>query len=651
MHPAVLLPVALLTTTIVLLGLTAGARRLLGLQPGKGRTVLTAAVGLMATIAVGFAMREQEQSPGLASVQFGSGLLAAMGFLFVAEIVFPKGAWTGLMSWPRSLRRRLARARRYALLSRIVVRHGLGRFLRHRARNGPAAGDERARLAPSLRLAMEEAGVTFIKMGQVLSTRYDMMPPELIAELGKLHHQATPDPWDAVERLIREELGSDPWEVFDEFDREALAAGSIAQVHRARLKDGSEVVVKVQRPSSESVVVDDLEILLRFARKVQQRTEWGRNVNAVALAEGFAASLHEELDFRTEAQNMIAVSTAMSTAAADRMIHLPAVYESLSTRRMLITEWLDGVPLNSAAGVLREQEADPMALAQQLLGCMLHQVMVGGVFHADPHPGNVLLLRDGRLALLDFGSVGRIDRVFRSTLRNILVAVHRNDPMALCDALLELVSHPEDIDERALERALGRFLARHFAPGLRPDRDMFTHLFQLVSRHGLNVPPELAAVFRSLATLEGSLGRLVPEFDIVAGAREYAVALHTEKFQPGTLSRTLADEAIGLVPILRRIPRRIDRIGSAIENGRLTVNVRMLADPRDRRFVRTLVHETLLTVLSSTIGLMAVLLIRTDGGPRLGSSLSLFQLIGYNLLVLSGVLVLRTLFAIFKAQR
>ncbi|MFB6559934.1 ABC1 kinase family protein [Streptomyces sp. NPDC056400] len=642
---------ALLTTSIVLIGVTTGARRLLGLQLGKGRAVLTAVVGLMAATVIGFAMRDQERSPALVTVQLGSSLLVAMGFLFVTEIVFPQGAWMGLVSWPKALRRRLSRARRYTQLTRILVRNGLGRFLRSRARRGPAAADERARLAPSLRRAMEEAGVTFVKMGQVLSTRYDLMPSEFIAELGKLQHQATPDPWDDVERLIRDELGSDPFEVFAEFDREAIAAGSIAQVHRARLKDGSQVVVKIQRPSSESVVEDDLDILLRFSQKLQQHTEWGRNVNAVRLAEGFANSLHEELDFRIEAQNMITVSTAMGESGADRTIWLPTVYESLSTQRMLITEWLDGVPLNSAAKALEEQGLDPAVLAQQMLRCLLDQIMVGGVFHADPHPGNILLLRDGRLGLLDFGSVGRLDRIVRSTLRSILVALHRNDPAALCDALLELVSHPEDIDERVLERSLGRFLARHFAPGLRPDREMFTDLFRLVSRHGLHVPPDIAAVFRSLATMEGSLGRLVPEFDIVASARDYAVALHTKKFRPEALSKTIADEVIGLVPVLRRIPRRIERIGSAIENGQLSVKVRVLADPRDRRFIRTLVHETLLTVLSSTIGLMAVLLVRTDGGPQLGPSLTLVQLIGYNLLVVSGVLVLRTLFAIFKAQR
>ncbi|MFE5562911.1 AarF/UbiB family protein [Streptomyces sp. NPDC056544] len=233
--------------------------------------MLTAGVGLLAATLIGLAMRDQQHYAALATVQFGSALLVAVGFLALTEVVFPRGTWAGVARWPKSLRRRASRSRRYAQLSRIAVRHGLGKFLRGRVRRGPTAQEERARLAPSLREALEDAGVTFVKMGQVLSTRYDLLPPEFIAELSKLQHQATPDPWDDVRRLLREELGTDPFELFAEFDQEPLAAGSIAQVHRARLRDGTQVVVKVQRPSSQSVVDDDLDILLRFDNKVP----WG----------------------------------------------------------------------------------------------------------------------------------------------------------------------------------------------------------------------------------------------------------------------------------------------------------------------------------------------------------------------------------------
>ena len=205
--------------------------------------------------------------------------------------------------------------------------------------------------------------------------------------------------------------------------------------------------------------------------------------------------------------------------------------------------------------------------------------MLEGTFHADPHPGNVLLLADGRLGLLDFGSVGRIDAGLRTALQRLLLALDLGDPAGLADALLEVVERPGELDEPRLERMLDRFLARHTGPGITPDVTMFTDLFRIVSEHGLAVPPEIAAVFRALATMEGTLTQLAPGFDIVAEARRFAGEQLTAQFSPDVLRKTAADELIALLPTLRRLPRRIDRIGGALEAGRLSVNVRLLADP------------------------------------------------------------------------
>ena len=182
--------------------------------------------------------------------------------------------------------------------------------------------------------------------------------------------------------------------------------------------------------------------------------------------------------------------------------------------------------------------------------------MLEGTFHADPHPGNVLLLADGRLGLLDLGSVGRIDAGLRAALQRLLLALDRGDPAGLADALLEVVERPEELDEPRLERTLGRFLARHVAAGITPDVTMFTDLFRIVSDHGLAVPPEIAAVFRALATMEGTLTQLAPGFDIVAEARRFGGEQLAGQFSPDTLRKTAADELVALLPLLRRLPRR-----------------------------------------------------------------------------------------------
>ncbi|MGY3680953.1 AarF/UbiB family protein [Streptomyces sp. TE33382] len=276
--------------------------------------------------------------------------------------------------------------------------------------------------------------------------------------------------------------------------------------------------------------------------------------------------------------------------------------------------------------------------------------MLGGVFHADPHPGNVLLLSSGELGLIDFGSVGRLDRTMRSALRDLLLAFHRDDPTALSDALLEIVDRPEQIDERMLERSLGRFMARYLTPGSRPNREIFSELFLLVARHGLTVPPEVAATFRALATVEGTVERLVPDFDIVTEARRFATARIQERLTFERVKDSLVDEAISFTSVLRRLPRRVDRISSALEDGRLGVRIRLLADERDRRFLRGLVHDVLLSFIGGIIALVGAVLLSIDSKPTIIGSVSLSQLIGYNLLVISCILVLRVIFSISRGR-
>jgi ubiquinone biosynthesis protein len=327
---------------------------------------------------------------------------------------------------------------------------------------------------------------------------------------------------------------------------------------------------------------------------------------------------------------------------------MPALHQELSTEHVLVIEWLDGVSLRSAGPLIDDRGLDRAELTGALLRSMIYQITEGGAYHADPHPGNVMVLADGRLALLDFGSVGRLDAQQRAALQNLLLAVGRGDPAALRDALLELVTRTTDIDEQQLERALGQFMARHLAVGLPPSAEIFTDLFRLAYRFQLAIPPEIGTVLRALATLEGTLTVLSPDFDIVTQAREYAATHVTGQLTPKTVQKTAADELLALVPVLRRLPRRLDRISGALEQGRLGVNVRLFADERDRRVVTGLTNQFLLTFLGAATGIIAALLLGVSAGPQIASGVSLAQLIGYNLLIVASILVLRVLFVIFR---
>jgi ubiquinone biosynthesis protein len=655
----VILTLLVLITSIALVaGLAWASRRLLGLPVGALRALIAGLLGFATAELLVRTLRPVESGHVAAflTVVLGVPLIVAMIFIVAAEALVPSGTVPQPVDVVLGARRALARSRRYSQISRIAVRHGLGPYLRGRGRRGEGEAGGRAALALSLRQALEEGGVTFVKLGQLMSTRRDLLPEEFISELAQLQDRAEPAPWEQVEEVITRSLGAPTGEVFAELRPEPAAAASIAQVHRARLRcgdgPGAEVAVKVQRPGIRSTVEQDLDILLRLADTLEDRARWARAVGTAGVARGFAAAMREELDFRVEARNMAAVAATwpgqQRAVGGSVPVMLPAVHEQLCTEHVLVIEWLDGVSLRAAGQRIDERGLDRAELTRALLRSMVYQITEGGVFHADPHPGNVMLLTDGRLALLDFGSVGRLDTQQRSALQNLLLAVGRGDPAALRDALLELVTRTDEIDEWQLERALGRFTARHLVGTSPPTTEMFTDLFRLASQFELAIPPEIATVLRALATLEGTLSLLTPGIDIAAEARQYAADRVASQLSPTAAPKSAAEEVAALLPVLRRLPRRFDRVTSAVEQGRLSLNVRLFADERDRRVVTGLTHRFLLAFLAAASGTVAAILLGTPSGPQISPTLSLLQLIGYNLLIVGGILALRVLYVIFR---
>lgn len=657
---ALTVPLVVVFTALTVLVFAIGARRLLGLPFSLVRTLLAGVIAFLLAAPIitavgGSAVTDRAHVlPGLWFVILGVAiaLLVGMVFLVLAEALVPSGSLPGPLYLFRSLRGRVRRARRYAQISRILLRHGLLPYLRGSRRAELATPEGRARLARVVHRALDEGGVTFVKLGQVLSTRRDLLSPEFVQELSRLQDQAEPVLWPQIERLLHEELGAGVEEVFADFERSPMAAASIAQVHAATLHSGEQIVVKVCRPGIRPLVEWDLDIIERLAMRLERSTRWGRSIGARTLARGFAAALREELDLRVEVRNMTSLAAAGAERGAEQSgVRIPLPVEALCTRQVLVMQRLNGVSLAVAGTRLPGDGRDREALAGRLLAALLQQVLLDGVFHADPHPGNVLLLEDGRLGLLDFGSVGRIDAVLRAALQRLLLAVDRGDPVALTDALLEVMDRPDELDEAGLQRALGQFVVRHVGPGLSPDLRMFADLFRIVADYRLGVPPEMAAVFRSLATLEGTLSQLAPGFDMVAEARAFAVREFAGLFRPDAIRRAATDELLSLLPLLRRIPRRLDRIGAALEDGRLGLTMRLFADARDRRLLTGLVHQTLLAGLAATAGIMAVLMLGLPGGPAVTDVVSLYDFLGYGLLVISAVLALRVLAAVFRPGR
>ncbi len=657
MEQAISVVVFIPTLAVTVLVFAAVIRRLLGVRIGLVRALLAAVLAMFVTAPVLSAFAPADP----AAVSTGEGLLLgaasvavaaliAMAALVVLEVLLPTGSLPGPVEAWRGVRRRVARTRRYSTIVRIALRHGLGRFLRGRPQPGPSSAASRRRLARSLRAALDEGGVTFVKVGQLLSTRRDLLPAEFVDELSALQDRAAPVPWADVEAVLAAELGRPVAEVFATVDHEPLASASVAQVHAARLPDGTGVVVKIQRPGIARIVERDLDILVRLAGTLAERTTWGRSFGVRTLATGFAEALREELDFTVERDNLQSMAAALAVSP-DRGVRVPVAYPALSSERVLVMSRLPGTPLGAAAPVLDRLGAERRTeAAAGLLDSMLDQILEHGLFHVDLHPGNLLIGDDGAVGMLDLGSVGRIDGVTRTAIGRLLTAIGRGDAVAVSDALLEVLDRPESVDERDLQRSIGTLIVRYAGPGSTAGVAAVPALLRTLTAYGLGVPPPVAAVFRAVSTLDGTLALLDPGFDLISRARATGGRRLAEAVRPANVRAALEAELGTLLPILRALPRRLDRIADAVEHGRLRFAVRLFADDQDRRLMTGLLHQTLLTVIGATAGVMATLLLGAGGGPRVSAGVSLFPLLGYGLLVVSMVLVLRVLVAIFRRE-
>jgi ubiquinone biosynthesis protein len=624
--------------------------RLLGVSRSLAATVLAGVAGWLAALALSLAIaRGDTHAAGFTRNLWVFAIVFTMSSMVWIELLAKPGALaraqTGLVRVPRpirAVRRSGQRVSRYAQITRIAVKYGFGPALGL----GRHSSDEEAvpavPAARRLRLALEECGGMFVKLGQLLSTRADLLPESVTSELARLQDQVAPAPPEAIRELLEAELGRPVEQAFREFDWAPIAAASIGQAYRATLPSGEPVIVKVQRPGIAAAVERDLLVLAELARTAETRTAWGADYHVSELTGEFAERLREELDFRLEARN--ATEIAADLGAMPR-VRIPKVYQELSTARVLVLEWLDGVSVREVARIDR-LGLDRPALAELLLRCALQQMLVDGRFHADPHPGNVLVLGSGQLGLIDFGATGRLDPLQQASMRGMLLAVQRRDAALLRQAVLEVATLRHHFEDDQLERALARFMARHLGGGAAPSAAMFNDLLQLFFAFGISLPPEFSTFFRALVTLEGTLTTLYPGYLVIQAAEELAAEWARERLAPASLEELARNELASLALLLRRVPKHVDRIAALVERGDLRARVSLLSDEADLRAVTRLLNRVVLAVLGSVVGVLSVMLLGTRGGPPFTGNTSLFQFFGYFGLFCATVLILRVIVAV-----
>lgn len=459
---------------------------------------------------------------------------------------------------------------------------GLRRFapLKGRIR----AGREKPERVPvRLRYTLERLGPTFVKLGQAASTRSDLIPDEFIIELRKLQDDVAPFPDSEAIAMIEAELGAPVGELFAEFEPTPMAAASLGQVYGAKLHDGTGVVVKVQRPGVVQSVDTDLDILLTQARFVAAHSEFGERYDVMDITSEFANALRNELDYTQEARNAERLATAFED---DDTVAFPRVHWDYSTSRVLTLDRFEGVPFNKP-DVLDEVGADRPSLAQRGIYAYLEQIFVQGFYHADPHPGNLFALPDGRVAFTDFGRIGTVSQVGRDQLADLFVAIIDDDVALAVDTLFAAAGSPGNIDLAELEREVSRLITKYYNKSLQEIRmgELISEVLALVRNHRLLLSSELAMLLTTLVVLEG-LGRLLdPQFDFVAVTAPFARKITNARMSPQAVTQSLMRSARRLLRIASEMPESFSRLLKRAGQGEFRVAVHPTGfEPLVKRF-------------------------------------------------------------------
>lgn len=471
---------------------------------------------------------------------------------------------------------------RYRQIGAVLRRHGLGVVAGllglgglvpfHRGAFGHALQVEPYTNPEHVRVALEELGPTFVKLGQILSTRHDLLPDPWIAEFTKLQDAAAPAPWEQIREVLREELGAEPDEVFARFDPVPLAAASIGQAYTATLDNGTEVVVKVRRPGVVAQVHEDLDILRNLADRAHRRWDAVRQYDLPGLVEEFSRTLRAELDYLQEARNAERFALDFADSA---LVRIPRVLWETTTSRVLTLERMTGLRIDDTDG-LDAAGIDRPALARLGADLVLRMVFEHRFFHADPHPGNMFVQPDGSLALIDFGMVGELSEQTTDHLANMMLAFARDDPDALTSSLVGLAGANEVIDRAGLRQALTVFVARYRGRSLSEMTltGMLRQLLEILQQHRLHLPQETALLFKVLMMTEGTAAQLDPDFQMLDTLQPYAEHLTRAQLSLPALARKWARTGADTSALLAELPTTLRRLRHLIEDGGFEVHLR-----------------------------------------------------------------------------
>src|SRR6266542_5540108 len=446
---------------------------------------------------------------------------------------------------------------------RLHLPSSLGLPTRHRREEQAAIHQ----LSPpeKLRRACEELGTTFIKMGQILSTRPNLLPPGFAEELAKLQDGVAPVSFPEVQSVLRAELKCPLEEVFQSIEEKPLGSASIAQVHRARLVAGDDVVVKVQRPGIRKVIAVDLEIVGYLAALMENHLDGWKVHHPTAVVRQIAKTLEQEIDFTIEAAHLERFAFQFTN---EPTIHVPRVYRELTTPLVLTMEYIDGIKASQLTE-LDLASYDRAEIARRIADLVMKQILVHGFFHADPHPGNIHILPGARICFLDFGMMGFLDQRGREAFADLVWGIVRRNEVSVANALLKLASADQEPPRQGLESDVAEFMHQHF---YRPVSELefgrlITQLLQITTKHGLRIPADFFIMLKALSLMEGLVRRLNPQHDLITQAAPFLRQVRLSRMHPNKFVEGLFEFGLDFAEMARELPSEFRRIFSQIKTG------------------------------------------------------------------------------------
>jgi ubiquinone biosynthesis protein len=510
-------------------------------------------------------------------------------------------------------------------ITSVFIRHGLGDVV-HRIgivnvleRAGQilnwSAKVESVRLQPAerLRMAFEDLGPTFVKLGQVMATRVDLLPPAWITELEKLHSEVPPVPFEALLPELERSLGRSPFEVFRDLETQAQGSASIAQVHRAKLQDGTPVVLKIRRPGIRAKVDADLRILLRLAELVESEIPETRRYRPIEIAGQYARSLERELDLGIEARNLERFGASF---ARHPYVVIPKVYPEWTSETLNVQEHIVGIPGTDLAAV-KAAGLDPKLLAARGADAILKMILVDGFFHADPHPGNVFYLPDNRMAVIDFGMVGRLSPVRRNQVIDLLAGVARMDEEAMLDTLLDWAGDAY-VDEAQLAADVNELVFEFEGMALKDIRigTLLRRLSAIIREHSIVMPADLLFMFKAMITMEGLGRQYDPDFHVLDHLTPLLRREIARRYRPAGMLRRGRTALGQFVDVVSSIPRDLGRVLRDARRGktRLSFDIKQL-DTLGKQLDRSIDRATM-GIMTASLVIGSSIVMTVQSGPQ-----------------------------------